>query len=249
MTRPSVYPVGDPVGFPGCSKCPYFRSGPPQTCLDCASHTINSIASAACAVCGQVLADGGCPNWLCSDPSRRISRIRAIAYHTGPLRDTIIQYKYGGLKDWSMIFGRLLLAWLEENARDDRPDIIVANPTYLAPNRAQIRHTEFVIESAEREDILKTWPFDISEPRTLLKIHDTPRTARTSAPNKRAIARQLRESLRACPNSRFKGQHVLVYDDVCTTGSQLNAVAEYLIDDVGAKRVEGIVMARARWDP
>ena len=151
------------------------------------------------------------------------------------------------MRDWSMIFGRLLLAWLEENAQDDPPDIIIANPTFVS-NGAEFRHTESVIESAAREDILKAWPFDISEPRTLLKIDDTPKSAGERAPKKRAIARQLRKSLCASPNTDFKGQHVLVYDDVCTTGSQLNAVAEYLVDDNGAKRVEGVVLARARWN-
>ncbi len=40
---------------------------------------------------------------------------------------------------------------------------------------------------------------------------------------------------------------VLIYDDVCTTGIQLDAVAGCLLDQGGAARVEGIVLARALW--
>ena len=39
---------------------------------------------------------------------------------------------------------------------------------------------------------------------------------------------------------------VLIYD-VCTTGTQLDAVAGVLLDNGGAARVEGIVLARAPW--
>jgi predicted amidophosphoribosyltransferase len=40
---------------------------------------------------------------------------------------------------------------------------------------------------------------------------------------------------------------VLIDDDVATTGTQLDAVAACLLDDGGAARVEGIVLARALW--
>jgi predicted amidophosphoribosyltransferase len=40
---------------------------------------------------------------------------------------------------------------------------------------------------------------------------------------------------------------VLIYDDVCTTGTQLDAVAGCLLDRGGAARVEAVVLARAPW--
>jgi predicted amidophosphoribosyltransferase len=54
-----------------------------------------------------------CPNWLCADRARTITRIRAIAYSSGELRKKIHRYKYDGMSGWSLIFGRLLLAWLD----------------------------------------------------------------------------------------------------------------------------------------
>jgi predicted amidophosphoribosyltransferase len=38
-----------------------------------------------------------------------------------------------------------------------------------------------------------------------------------------------------------------VYDDIATTGGQLDAVAGCLLDEGGATRVEGVVFARAPW--
>jgi predicted amidophosphoribosyltransferase len=36
-------------------------------------------------------------------------------------------------------------------------------------------------------------------------------------------------------------------DDICTTGTQLNAVAGSLLDEGRAARVEGVVLARVLW--
>ena len=120
----------------------------------------------ACPVCSQMLdGDGSCPNWLCDDPGRRIERIDAIAYLSGELRDRIHWYKYEGRTGWSLIFGRLLLGWLEANAADDPPDLIVANPTYIAPGLSRALGTSRASSGRPRqEDLLGRWPFDVRGP-------------------------------------------------------------------------------------
>lgn len=50
------------------------------------------------------------------------------------------------------------------------------------------------------------------------------------------------------PRSLHRGKRVLVYDDVCTTGNTLDAMAGYLID-AGAAEVTAVVMARVPWRP
>ncbi|MGH2718966.1 MAG: hypothetical protein ACRDJU_10335 [Actinomycetota bacterium] len=49
--------------------------------------------------------------------------------------------------------------------------------------------------------------------------------------------------------AQINGKRILVYDDVCTTGSQLDVVAGVLIDQGRAANVEGIVLARTPWRP
>ena len=75
----------------------------------------------------------------------------------------------------------------------------------------------------------------------------TKKSARNVASAKRTAAAELRASLVIPDPSRVEGRRIVVYDDVCTTGSQLNAVAACLIEDGGAVSVEGIVLARAPW--
>jgi predicted amidophosphoribosyltransferase len=88
--------------------------GPAWICVACASKTLEAIAARACPVCSQRLDDDSpCRNSLCRERSRRVERIDAIAYHSGALQDKIHSYKYEGKTGWSLIFGRLLVGWLE----------------------------------------------------------------------------------------------------------------------------------------
>lgn len=127
-------PAGAPLGFPYCPRCPYLQGGSSDVCFSCARRAFEPIAPTPCGVCSQFLEpDGACPNWLCADPTRRIERIDAIAYLSGPLRRKIAAYKYDARYGWATIFGRVLLGWLEANLRERRPDLIVANPTWVDP--------------------------------------------------------------------------------------------------------------------
>lgn len=96
----------------------------------------------------QLLAtDRTCPNWLCDDPGRRIRRIDAIAYLSGALRTRIHWYKYDGRSAWALISGRLVVGWLEAHAAADPPDLIVANPTFVAPGIPGAGHVEHIIDA------------------------------------------------------------------------------------------------------
>jgi len=248
MGSPDALPK--PLGFPRCQRCPYVRVGPARICTECASEALERVVPRACPICSQMLAsDGSCANWLCDDPGRRIQRIDAIAYLSGELRVRIHRYKYEGRTGWSLIFGRLLLGWLEANLVDTPPDLIIANPTHLAPGSAETGHVETIIRSAAREDVLRSWPFDIQNPAAVIKTQPTPRSAGRTATAKRAAGRELLSVLAIPDPSRTTGRRVLVFDDVCTTGSQLNAVAECLLDQGRAVTVRGLVLARAPWRP
>ena len=75
----------------------------------------------------------------------------------------------------------------------------------------------------------------------------TPSSADAAAWYKRATATDLASVLQVPDPARTAGRFVLVYDDVCTTGGQLDAIAGCLRDRGGAARVEGVVLARAPW--
>jgi predicted amidophosphoribosyltransferase len=239
------------TSFPRCHDCALFRSGPAAACLACASGQISRPAPDACPVCSQRLAsDGRCPNEMCRQPRRRIGRIRAIGYQTGPLRRAIHSYKYGGVSSWSVLLGRLLLGWLEQTMTADPPDLIVVNPGYPgagASNGQESGHTEAVLRAAAAADPAHRWPFDIATPAAIIKTAPTIKSADAQAWSKRVTATELRDALAVPDPGRTAGRFILVYDDIATTGGQLDAVAGCLLDQGGAARVEGIVLARALW--
>ncbi len=238
------------TAFRDCHDCANFASGSPAACLACVSAQISRPGPDACPVCAQRLAaDGRCPNELCRSPRRRISRIRAIGYQTGSLRRAIHSYKYDGARSWSVLLGRLLVGWLEQNMADV-PGLIVANPSYRGEDRSvgpAFCHAEAVLRAAATVDVLHRWPFDVATPAAIVKTRRTLKSADAQAWSKRVTATELRDALAVPEPRRTAGRSILVYDDICTTGGQLDAIAACLLDEGGATRVEGIVLARAPW--
>jgi predicted amidophosphoribosyltransferase len=84
-------------------------------------------------------------------------------------------------------------------------------------------------------------------PAAVVKTRPTLKSADAQAWSKRATGNELRSSLRVPDPARTTGQFVLVFDDVCTTGRQLDAIADCLLSEGKAQRVEGVVLARALW--
>lgn len=240
--------------FPDCHGCARFRSGPADVCLACASRHLRRPGPGACPACSQLLAERGrCPNELCRSPQRRIGPIHAIGYQSGALRRVIRGYKYGGARSWAVVLGRLLLAWLDENMAAEPPGLIVANPTFtgISSRSAAVSppfaHTEAVLRAAAAADVAGRWPFDTSTPAAIVKTRPTLPSADGQAWSKRASGAELRDAVRVPDPSRTTNKFIVVYDDICTTGTQLDAIAGCLLDEGGAARVEGVVLARALW--
>jgi predicted amidophosphoribosyltransferase len=242
------YPLGPPPGFPNCPSCVYLSAGSSVQCVDCASKAITAVAASSCRVCDQEVAPGkSCSNWLCRQPTRNITQIRAIAVHTGPLRRKILSLKYDGRTGWAIIFGRLLYGYVKQAIEPDAHALIVANPTYRGEgSRAVVDHTELVVESAEKEDIFDEWDWDVGAPRVLRKVGPTPPSASSGLMGKRESADALQSVLKLADPEAIRDRRVIVYDDVCTTGLQLDAVAGFLLRN-GAASVDAIVLARAPW--
>jgi predicted amidophosphoribosyltransferase len=238
----------EPAGFPRCAQCPLLQAGSAGVCYACASATLTR-ARNPCPVCGQEDGSNGrCRNRLCTDPSRSIDRIVAIAMKGGAVDTTIKSLKYQGALGWAAIFGRLVFGYIETHAKHDATGLIAANPTYVGPgNDRTVRHTELVIDAAAREDTLNRWPWDVFEPRAIVKIGPSPRSAGNSRAAKIEAVDALLGVLRVPDPLRTQGKAIIVYDDVCTTGVQLDRVALVLKEQGGATVVAGLVLARAPW--
>jgi predicted amidophosphoribosyltransferase len=237
-----------PLGFPRCRYCPLLQTGPAEVCYRCASATFERAAS-PCPVCSRQLGDdGSCGNPLCNDSSRSIERIAAVAIKTGAIDDRIQELKYQGQRGWAPIFGRIVLGYLQAHRQPGEFGLIVANPTYVGTGSGtRVNHTELVIEAAAREDLLGIWPWDTTTPRAITKTGPSLQSAGGRYAQKREAAGQLLAVLAIPDPTRTAGKRILVYDDICTTGLQLDRVAWFLTTRGGAVSVEALVLARARY--
>lgn len=263
----TLRPLPEPAGFPNCASrddegnrqtCPYLNSGSPQFCSACAAKTIELVPDPSCPKCSQALDSWAwspdqpplvqpCRNKLCRLPDRRIGPIRAVAMDTGPLNEKLRAYKYDGKTGWGTIFGRLLVGWLDANMADERPDLIVANPSFPDPARPlRHHHTEAVIAAAAQEDTFGEWAFDVGEPRLIVMTAPAPQSAGKTWDIKWEAAQAHIPLWQLTDPAAIVGKRILVFDDLCTTGAQLETLARYLLDR-GAAEVSAVVLARAKW--
>ncbi|MEU4833374.1 hypothetical protein [Streptosporangium sp. NPDC023615] len=146
------------------------------------------------------------------------------------------------------IFARIILGHLYTNPElVDGVDAIIPMPAYLKSHQARKGndHTGYVIERAILEDD-ENLPFVLDPPliektRATLGMRDT-----GSLMERQLAAEALYAALHVPDPARVQGQRVMVYDDVFTAGSSLNAVARRLKAS-GAAKVYGLTLARAQW--
>jgi predicted amidophosphoribosyltransferase len=245
----STYVPPPTAGFGSCGKCPYMATGPAAVCSACATETLQPAAPYSCPICGQALdsADARCRNTLCTSPTRAFEYNRAIAMKTGELEAAIWSHKYQGRWGWGMIFARVLLGYLYQHSDLAAADLIIPMPTYNPTNlpRRGNDHAGWVIENAMEENE-HGYQFQL-EPPVIVKTMETPRMVATSnAGERRAAASQLYDALVVPDPPAVQGTTVVVYDDVFTSGSTLNAVATRL-REARAAQVIGLTLARAPW--
>ena len=234
----------DRSDFPGCGSCRYAQHGPWHVCVACAGETLQSIRN-PCPICSQQIDQGTCVNRLCTGRAdqRHIERIEAIALHTDPLDRVIRRFKYEEKYGWALIFARLLIGHLNNRWWEDNVDLIIANPG--SPGRGAQRRGDRQSRIAGRPRT--SGRLTIPTPPLLTKSR-----GRRSRQARRSIRRETPRSSTlppfgcSIPNAS-PGKRIILYDDICTTDLQLNAVAGRLRKEWGAVSVVGVVLARQPW--
>ncbi|MCT2589430.1 phosphoribosyltransferase [Streptomyces sp. N2-109] len=205
-------------------------------------------------MCSQEQSPGQkCRNDLCSwSPGtgrrqRSITRIHAVA--RCPRNSTFSSWlRFYKADQWRtpivQIFGRLLIRWMETHPEFlDGIDLVAANPT--PPDRTPIRHIEAIVAAARVADTARRWP--IPQDPVLLKSATTRESKDQTSWGKEQAAWDHAQTVHSSGHHEITDQRILLIDDVCTTGHQLNYVASRLLKD-GAAEVHGLVLGRISWD-
>ena len=147
------------------------------------------------------------------------------------MRESLHRYKFRGAAAYYRVYAELMAACLREQRLE--PDLV----TWVPLSRRRLRRRGYDQARLLAEEIarLRELPCE----KTLEKIRNNPPQSGTSGASERQ--KNVRGVYRAVTS--FAGEHVLLVDDIVTTGATLSEAAEELLR-AGAEQVSGLTLAR-----
>jgi ComF family protein len=181
---------------------------------------------------------------------------RALAYgrYEGPLRELVHLLKYKGMQPVARLLGRMLAESLQElSPSAPRQMLVIPVPMYGSKQRQRgFNHAELLARAAIAEMHRRDpqWKLRL-QPAMLRRVRSTASQAGLTIAKRR---QNLRGAFLVPKPARLKGQHVLLVDDIYTTGATARACSRVLLR-AGAASVYVVTVARAQregvasWDP
>ena len=226
---------------PHCAACQRLGVWLCADCLD----AIEAIEPPVCWHCGlplpgsQAGGDGASLCAGCQTSPIQLDGLRAHAFHGGPLRKAIHEFKYQDLRGLAPQLGHLMAdGWERLAPRDLTLDAVVPVPLHRSRQRER-GYNQSALLARELGHCLQ-----------LPVIEDAVMRSRATAPqvdlNAQARLANVRDAFR-CKGNDLAGKRVLLVDDVCTSGATLESTCRAL-KDAGVTTVWACTLARARPD-
>lgn len=165
---------------------------------------------------------------------RHIERCISPLYYTGKVRDSLLRYKFGGLRVYAKTYAALMAERLEK--RELSFDMI----TWVPLSAKRLRSRGYDQARLLAEEIAKRCGIECE--RLLIKTADTPPQSGTHSREERKT--NVKGVYRPAALPLIKGKSILLVDDIVTTGSTLNECARVL-KAAGAESVSAVTVARS----
>ena len=214
-------------------------------CANCLNE-VETISPPVCQRCGlpsedpQTLDGASAICVHCQTRPLELDRLRAYAFHAGPLRQAIHQFKYNDLRSLAGPLGQLMCkGWASLTPTGLKIDAIVPVPLHSSRQR-QRGYNQAALLAAE-----------IGAQLQIPVLEDQLIRTRATAPQVDLSAEARRVNVRdafRCTGHGLSGKHVMLIDDVCTTGSTLESACAAL-HEAGAQSVWAYTLARAKPGP
>ncbi len=208
-------------------------------CAECQGE-IEIIPPSACRFCALPLPAPGsgdadtCPR--CRTREQVLDGLAAYAFHNGPLRRAVHELKYNGLRSLARPLGRLMAdRWPQLRPAGQPFDAIVPVPLH----RRRERERGYNQAALLARELGRHLQLPVVE-HVLIRSRATARQTDLDAAQRRANV----QGAFACRNAGLSGQAILLIDDVCTTGSTLEAAGSAL-KAAGVAAVWGYTLTRA----
>lgn len=166
---------------------------------------------------------------------QNLDTVLSPLYYEGSVRDSLIRYKFHSVTSYAEIYADFLLKCIDEN------DIFCDSITWVPVSRRRLRRRGYDQSRLMAEALSKK--LDLPCVCCLEKVRDNPPQSRSGG--REARKKNVRDVYRSLDDSTIKGQHLLLVDDIVTTGSTLSEAAGVL-RKAGAAAIVGITLARSR---
>lgn len=205
-----------PTSLPLCSHC--FDLLPWYHSPRCPQCALPNISGALCGVCLQ--------------HAPAFDHTFAPFRYAYPLDRLLHQFKYHQQLSLGHLLANALLAQLPR-LPIPAPQVVIAMPMHL--NRVKERGFNHALELAKQ--LQQQWRIPLDS-EGCIRVLDTPTQA---GMDMKTRTRSLRSAF--ATQQSWQGQHVVIVDDVMTTGASMHAVAK-ILKQAGATRVTAVVLAR-----
>lgn len=225
-----------PAVCPSCQRADITAAG---LCDACNMAMLSLVALPYCPRCASTLGPNvparqdGCNR--CPTPLPRFAAAVRLAPYAGPVRRAVRGLKYHKGDVMLAQIGRMLAEAIAARCEDERLDCIVPVPAHWRRRIARgTDHSAALVRAMARH---MTIPVE----RGLIRVRHTP--PQTNLSRARRLA-NVRNAFSAPTPSAVAGAHVLLVDDVTTTGATVNEAARTLLK-AGASRVTVAVIAKS----
>lgn len=215
---------------PRCVACK--RIGENPLCSSCVAE-FTPVGSVVCPVCGNLEAG---PHLCrqCRERRPAFSHVYSGFRYEGRIRQAIHALKYSGRQDVVVHLAEALVGVL--SPPNSAAFELCAVPLH-ADREAQRGFNQAGLLAAE---LVAAWGMPYLSPAALSRIRATDTQVGLDFAARRANV----QGAFAADPGLVSGRHILLVDDICTTGATMDACAGALLA-AGARTVEGVTLARA----
>ncbi len=216
-------------------------------CDHCMASGFYSIDSPFCTKCGVKFHKSFNENHMCEACLKKpltLDRVRAALEYKGIIKDAIPLFKYHSKLSIAKVFENILFDTFLHHYAESGIDIIMPIPLHKKKlrkrgfNQAFLLIRNFVKHYQQAFDQPPSWEIDTI---SLARIKITQPQTGFDIDQRKA---NLKNAFKVVNQKIIDNKHILLIDDVFTTGATCNEAARVLLKH-GAKKVDALVLARA----